>query len=69
MADTGRTPSATRDAAIVTARRGLDEPHPDRLAVEHPRRAVILAVHRAAMDAGEPGYVDPETGLFVFTEL
>ena len=23
--------------------------------------------HQAAVDAGEPGYADPDTGLFVFT--
>ena len=23
--------------------------------------------HQAAIDAGEPGYTDPDTGLFVFT--
>jgi len=26
-----------------------------------------VARHRAAVAAGEPGYPDPETGLFVFT--
>jgi Family of unknown function (DUF5522) len=29
--------------------------------------ADIRAAHDAAVDAGEPGYLDPETGLFVFT--
>ena len=28
---------------------------------------MILAAHRAAVDAGEPGYLDPVTGLFVLT--
>jgi hypothetical protein len=56
-----------RDASAVTSRRDLDEPHPDRLAPDHPRRAEILAAHRAAVDAGEPGYLDPDTGLFVLT--
>jgi hypothetical protein len=39
--------------------------HPDRL----PRdgRDEVLARHRAAVAAGEPGYPDPATGLFVFT--
>jgi hypothetical protein len=27
----------------------------------------MLAAHQAAIDAGEPGYLDPETGLFVLT--
>ncbi|MGD9797604.1 MAG: DUF5522 domain-containing protein [Acidimicrobiia bacterium] len=51
----------------MTPRRGLDEPHPDRLRPDHPDRAAILAAHRAAIDAGEPGDVDPATGLFGFT--
>lgn len=51
----------------MTSHRGLDEPHPDRLAPDHPGRAAILAAHRAAIDAGEPGYLDPSTGLFVLT--
>jgi hypothetical protein len=47
--------------------RPLEEPHRDRLASDHPTRASILERHRAAMNAGEPGYLDPDTGLFVFT--
>jgi hypothetical protein len=39
--------------------------HPERLPVE--RRAEVLDRHRDAVAAGAPGYVDPETGLFVFT--
>jgi hypothetical protein len=49
------------------ATRPLDEPHPARLRPDDPRRAEILAAHRAALEAGEPGYTDPATGLFVFT--
>jgi hypothetical protein len=29
--------------------------------------ARIERAHRGAIDAGEPGYLDPDTGLFVFT--
>lgn len=47
--------------------RGLHEPHPSRLAEDHPRRDEIIAAHRAAVAAGEPGYLDPGTGLFVLT--
>ncbi len=47
--------------------RPLDEPHPDRLPVDHPSRAAILAAHRAALEAGAMGYLDPDTGLFVQT--
>jgi len=49
------------------AGRLLTEPHPDRLDPRHPRRAEILARHAAALAAGEPGYTDPDTGLFVLT--
>lgn len=48
-------------------RRPEHEPHPDRLPLGHPRRAEILAAHAAALAAGEPGYLDPDTGLFVQT--
>lgn len=49
------------------AGRGPDEPHPDRLAPGHPRRAEILAAHQAAREAGDTGYVDPATGYVVMT--
>jgi hypothetical protein len=31
------------------------------------RAAAIDRAHAAAVAAGEPGYLDPETGYFVFT--
>lgn len=49
------------------AARPLTEPHPARLAADHPQRAEILARHAAALAADEPGYLDPGTGLFVLT--
>jgi hypothetical protein len=49
------------------ADRGPDEPHPDRLAPDHPYRDAILAAHRAAREAGDTGYVDPATGYLVMT--
>ncbi|MEU1398968.1 DUF5522 domain-containing protein [Micromonospora zamorensis] len=49
------------------ADRPLPEPHPSRLSPEHPDRARILAVHDAALAAGEAGYLDPESGLFVLS--
>jgi hypothetical protein len=52
---------------LPLAPRRLDEPHPSRLAPDHPRRAEILAAHAAALAAGEAGYADPQTGLFVLT--
>jgi hypothetical protein len=47
--------------------RSLHEPHPDRLPLDHPHRDAILAAHEEAMAAGELGYLDPATGLFVLT--
>jgi hypothetical protein len=49
------------------ADRDLREPDERRLSVDHPRRAEILAAHSAALDAGEDAYVDPSSGLLVFT--
>jgi len=49
------------------ADRGPDEPHPDRLAPDHPGRVAILAAHRAARESGATGYADPVTGYWVMT--
>jgi hypothetical protein len=49
------------------AARPLTEPHPDRLAPEHPLRAEMLARHAAALAAGDAGYWCPGSGLFVLT--
>jgi hypothetical protein len=49
------------------APRPLTEPHPSRLAAQHPRRDEILAAHAAAVLSGEPGYIDPASGLFVLS--
>jgi len=49
------------------ADRGPDEPHPSRLAPDHPQHVEILAAHRAARVAGNPGYRDPATGYLVMT--
>jgi hypothetical protein len=49
------------------APRELTEPHPSRLSCDHPHRAEILAAHSAALAAGQAGYPDPQTGLFVLT--
>jgi hypothetical protein len=37
------------------------------LASDHPRRDEILAAHAQAVEAGDAGYSDPDTGLFVLT--
>ncbi|NLU79920.1 hypothetical protein HCA58_16325 [Micromonospora sp. HNM0581] len=49
------------------AARPLTEPHPTRLPFDHPRRQHILTEHAAALAAGDAGYLDPETELFVLT--
>jgi hypothetical protein len=49
------------------ADRPLTEPHPSRLAPDHPLRGQILEAHAAAMAAGEPMYVDPASGYAAFT--
>ncbi len=49
------------------APRARTEPHPTRLALDHPRRAEIQAAHAAALAEEKPGYLDPDTGLFVLT--
>ena len=52
---------------VPLADRGPDEPHPTRLAPNHPRRAEILAAHRAARLSGATSYTDPDTGYLVMT--
>jgi hypothetical protein len=52
---------------LPLAPRALIEPHPTRLAPDHPRRAEILTAHADALTAGRAGYLDPDTGLFVLT--
>ena len=42
-------------------------PHPDRLAPDHPRYDDIVRAHAHAVTAGEDGYLDPDTGYWVFT--
>ena len=49
------------------ADRSLATPHPDRLAPTHPAYDEILAIHAAALNRGDPGYLDPVTGLYVMT--
>lgn len=51
----------------VSQERSLHEPHPSRLAPDHPRVAEILAEHDRALASGTPGYRDPVTGYFVMT--
>lgn len=60
-------PSPLTLSPVTRFTRPLGEPKADRLPADHPHRARILAAHGAAVAAGEPGYVDPVTGYFVFT--
>ena len=53
--------------ALPLAPRPLTEPHPSRLAPDADERTAILAAHERALAAGEPGYLDPRTELFVLT--
>lgn len=39
----------------------------DRLSPEQPAYLDIVAAHEWAVQAGQPGYIDPLTGFFVFT--
>jgi Family of unknown function (DUF5522) len=54
-------------AELRLADRPLTEPHPDRLAPDHPDRAAVLMAHAEALQAGKPGYLDPATGFMVWT--
>lgn len=53
----------------------MPRPRPDALERPHPARfpptargyGPALAAHRAAVERGEPGYLDPASGLFVLT--
>lgn len=56
-----------RHRHLPLADRPLDQPHPARLATGHPDRERILMAHREALAAGQPGYTDPGSGLFVMT--
>lgn len=47
--------------------RPLEQPAVRRLPLDHPDRARILAAHSAALAAGAPMYVDPQTALHVLT--
>jgi hypothetical protein len=47
--------------------RPLTRPALQRLPLDHPRRAEVLAAHAAALRSGASLYVDPTTGLHVLT--
>lgn len=45
----------------------LTRPHASRFGPGDPGYVEALAAHQRAVAAGEPGYLDPVTGLFVTT--
>jgi hypothetical protein len=45
----------------------LEKPDPGRLAADHALFAEIMSRHSRAVSAGESCYVDPASGLSVFT--
>jgi hypothetical protein len=49
------------------ADRPLEEPSTSRFPPGTPRRDEALAAHRRALAAGDAGYLDPASGLFVLT--
>ena len=49
------------------ADRPLARPSHARLPPDDPDYAEICAVHQAALERGEPGYLDPHSGLYVMT--
>ena len=49
------------------AERPLTQPHSKRLSPSDPAYDEILSAHERALEAGEPGYLDPVTGLYVMT--
>lgn len=49
------------------ASRPLVVPAASRVPLDAPNREVILAAHAAAVERGDAGYIDPDSGLFVLT--
>lgn len=45
----------------------LVDPAPTRLSPAHPRRVEVLEAHRQAIEGRRPGYLDPASGLWVWT--
>lgn len=42
-------------------------PHPERLDPDRPDYVAIMDAHHRALIRGEPGYLDPSSGLFALT--
>lgn len=54
-------------ASVAGLRENPEWPHPSRLSPDHPEYPEILLRHTQAMACGQPGYLDPATGLLVLT--
>jgi Family of unknown function (DUF5522) len=52
---------------LPLANRALSQPHPDRLSPDDPAYPQVIAAHDAAMRRGTDTYLDPLSGLVVFT--
>jgi hypothetical protein len=46
---------------------GLERPHPSRFGPKAKGYEAAMAAHAAAVAAGQGGYFDPRSGLFVLT--
>jgi hypothetical protein len=42
-------------------------PHPDRLDLSRPGAGAAIEAHEHAVEKGQPGYIDPGSGLYVMT--
>lgn len=51
------------------ADRPLTQPSDNRLDPARANYEQIIAIHAAAIEAGQDGYLDPTTGAWVFTAL
>ncbi len=52
--------------AELPLRDDWETPAPDHLSPDHPQFDEIMAAHAASVEAGQLGYIDPASGLFVF---
>ena len=53
--------------AVPSRPDALERPHPSRFHPSQRGYDAALRAHAVAVAAGEPGYLDPTTGLFVLT--
>jgi hypothetical protein len=63
----GGPPLGTLARVLRPRSDALERPHPSRLDPARPDVELVLARHARAVADGQPGYLDPGTGLFVLT--